>query len=135
MGPHSAAGRRESHFYRHMMKAVLQLNDGHIVDQAQVDDVHGDFRVIHTFQRIPDPFFQCGVLIQRSRFRRRFFRSSAKGVRVLPRDTGQAVVRSHGIGAAQYLGDIHAFPFRQGEHIPAGDLDRRHFSFEFYYLV
>ena len=135
MGSHAAAGRRKSHFDRHVMQAVFQLDDGHVVNQAQVDDVHGDFRIVHAFQRIPYPFFKRGVFIQFSRLRGGFRRFRSQGVRIFPGDAGQAMVRSHGIGAAQYLGDIHAFPLRQREHIPAGDLDRRHFSFEFYYLV
>lgn len=58
---HAAARGGESHFHLHDF-LVIDLFDGAVVNEAEVDDVDRDFRIINAFELCPDLLFERGVL-------------------------------------------------------------------------
>ena len=58
---HAAAGCGQGHFHLHDFP-LADLVDRAVIDEAEVDDVHGDFWIVNAFQLCPDLLFQRRVL-------------------------------------------------------------------------
>src|SRR5574340_1182879 len=122
--PHAAAGGGERHLDVHAIaRALFERRHHAFVDQAQLDDVDRDLRVIagrHLLPRRRLDLFKAGVdLAVRGA---RAGRLLAQGVRVLAFDAVHAAVRHHGETAAQLLRDLHLVALLQGgRHAPRHD--------------
>ena len=100
-----------------------RLGELAVVDQAELDDVDRDLRVVAAAQDVPDP------VLERSRFlRRRIGRHRSlepERVEALRPDPEQpAEVGAHGGRIAERLQHAHARAFRQVGTMPLGDDDR-----------
>ena len=54
---HAATGRRQSHFNFHGVTTGRRGGQGEVIDQAQVDNINGDFRIKAAAQSFPNGRF------------------------------------------------------------------------------
>src|SRR5262249_28829631 len=94
-----------------------------VVHEAEVDDVHGDLRVVAGLEDVPDLLLQVAA---RRRLRGRGIRLAAERVGVPSRDAKEPAVRRylHGVRAAERLRDDDVPALLEGDGVPARDLDR-----------
>src|SRR5205085_10632685 len=56
-GAHAAAGSGQRHFYFHPGAAIVLFHQAAIVDQAKIDDIHRNFRIVALLELVPDFVF------------------------------------------------------------------------------
>ena len=89
-----------------------------VVDQAEVHDVDGDFRVVAGLERFPDLLFQLlqrhrGAGLGRGRLGR--FDLEAQGVGVLFGEAEHVAIDDHGVAAAERLRDVGGLALLEGD--------------------
>ena len=90
-----------------------------VVDQAEVDDVYGDFGIVTILEQLVHAIDGHGAgFIFRITFRRQ-----AQGIGVISPDPKQAMTGAHGVGAAQGLGDVDGRALAQRHGGAFGDLN------------
>ena len=113
---HPATDRGQGHHYINVIAISAERRDVAFVDQAEVNDVDRDLRVVTGLQLRPDQGL-VNQAVARERFIRRcsgvFFDLEAERVGIAGVDTGQIAVDIDGIAAAERLGDQHHAALRQ----------------------
>jgi len=119
--PHAAAGRGERHLDVDAVAVALR-RDAHVVDQAEIHDVHRDLRVETGLERRPHLLLE--VTARGGGGRRG--RLLAERVGIPARDAEEAAVGGdlHRVGAAEGLRDDDVPALLERHGVPAGDLDR-----------
>lgn len=119
---HAATGRSEGHFDGDKAVATGERFDVEIVNEAQVNDVDGDFGVVTGFERFPEELFVGGTFDDRpGRRGRGGFK--AKGVRVSRIEAEETTVGADSVGTAEHLGNVHRGAGGQGDGIATGYLN------------
>ena len=103
-GSHPATRRGQCHLHFYFRAAVWFLDQLAIVDQAEVDDVDRDFRIVALAELVPDRFF-----IDRSACAFRLAGLSPLALAVFPnqarrdlfRDAGQTLISRDRVAAAE----------------------------------
>ena len=102
---HAAAGGRERHGDVYLVAAVVLLADVHRVDEAEVDDVHGDLGVIDLAELVPDGLGIGRAVGQRGGGDGLHGDGLADGVGVLAVEAEEAGRGLDGVAAAEHLVD------------------------------
>ena len=121
-GAHAAAGGGEGHLDEDLSLAAGEKINAHVVDQAEVDDIDGDFRVVTGAEGFPDHFLIHGIP-DGSGGGRSGFGLESEGIGVGRTDAEQTALGMHSVGTAQGLGDVHFRTGGQGDDMARRDLD------------
>ena len=135
-GAHPATGGGERHLDLGAIATFLGRHDAAIVNESEVDDVHGDLWVINFAQGVPDFVLEIGGLVRDVGGGTCLFffpriRIDAERVGILGRNAGQPHIGGDGVGAAERLGDDDLQADGELDRVAAGDLDGVDFAFEF----
>ena len=103
------------------MAAGGQRRDVAIVDQAQVDDVDRDFRVVARAQLVPDFLFQLLLRDRRAGAGGLGRRLQAERIGVLAFDAEHVAVHDHRVAAAERLRDVGLLALLQRDPVADGD--------------
>src|SRR5271170_3669334 len=121
-GAHAAALSRQRHLHFDFLGAVVGVLYFHSIDEAEVDDIDGDFGIEAGLELLPYHRFKIAAARRRhdAGIRRRF----AERVGVLARDAKQPAVRGNlqGEGSAERLRDKSLEAFFEHHLVPRGNL-------------
>ena len=113
---HAATRCRQGHADIDLALAIFRAFQIAVIDQAQFDDVDGDFRIKTGAQLRPDQFLDVLVACvcrQLQGLRNRL----ADGIGILSGDAEQVSVNINGKAAAQRLRDVAGLSGRQGHFV------------------
>ena len=107
-GAHAATGGGEGHFDEDMVVAGGQGGDAEVVDEAEVHDVDGDFRIVTGAEGFPDVFLFDGFAGGDLRGRAGVGGTEAEGIGIFGGNPVEGAVGVEGVGASEALGDVRA---------------------------
>ena len=104
---HAAAGRGQRHFHFHLRAAFRFVDQLAIVNQAEIDDVYRDFRIVTLLELVPDGFLIDRPSLSLSALcravRLRFFQTER--VQIFFGDARQTLICRDRVAAAECLRD------------------------------
>ncbi len=124
-GAHAATGGGEGHFDGDEGAVGVARGDLAIVDEAEVNDVHGNLGVVAGLELVPDAFFIDGGIgvpgLGRGLGGDGGFEAESAGI--LGADAGEAHLGGDGVAAAEGLGDEDGVAGVKEDGVAGGDLD------------